>query len=326
MTDALEPEADLASADPEIPDAVSARPHGYKLDVLLHNDKLSEIERKRLQSHVIPQYKAWVSAMDALQTHGEDRLRDLTILLNRYKRFIELEFVFDSPDDFLYRQAGQLKVGASVMEEFLPRLTHPSILPELASVPFVTGPRSAFAGAYFMTTLTSPSVGAGFSISKKDQDFTISQPIWLKASTDSSYSPSRTSEHRTHLAFLAVECKTNLDKTMFQEAAGTAQSLKASVAGARYYLMCEWLDMTPVNTDATAIDEVIILRGKRIGSNRRKGFAKAAERIAKREAHAAMLDASPVRLESLQRLVSHMRRQFAVRSLAEGDVLQRGYF
>ena len=79
----------------------------------------------------------------------------------------------------------------------------------------MTGPRSAFAGAYFMTTLLSPSVGAGFSISKKDQDFTISQKVWLKASTDGSYSRESSVEHLTHLAFLAVECKTNLDKTMF---------------------------------------------------------------------------------------------------------------
>jgi hypothetical protein len=44
------------------------------------------------------------------------------------------------------------------------------------------------------------------------------------------------------------ECKTNLDKTMFQGACATAHDVKSSVSGARYYLLAEWLDMTPVST------------------------------------------------------------------------------
>jgi hypothetical protein len=322
-----QPEAiDLASADAEIPEAESARPHGYKLDMLLENDKLTAGERARVHELCLPRYRDWTAAMEALTSHGDERLAELTDLLNDYKRFIELDFIFDSPDDFLYRQAGQIKLGASIMEEFLPRLTHPSILPELADIPFTTGPRSAFAGAYFMTSLTTPSIGAGFSIGKKDQDFTISQPIWLKASTDPAYSPEHTIEYKTHLAFFAVECKTNLDRTMFEAAATASRDLKATVSGARYYVVCEWLDMTPVNTDATAVDEVIILRGKRVGSNKRKRFAKASERAVAREWYAAMLAANPIRLESLERLVTHMRRHFAVKSLDERKVLDRGYF
>ena len=88
--------------------------------------------------------------------------------------------------------------------------------------------------------------------------------------------------------------------------------------GARYYVLCEWLDMTPVNSDATAIDEVIILRGKRIASNKRKGFAKHTERVKSFDTHAAMLDENPIRVESIKRLVQHMRSQFAVRDRMRG--------
>lgn len=47
----------------------------------------------------------------------------------------------------------------------------------------------------------------------------------------------------THIAYVAAECKTNLDKTMFQEAAATALDVKSAVPGANYYLLCEWLDI-----------------------------------------------------------------------------------
>ena len=79
----------------------------------------------------VPGSEAWIAAMDSLTSEGDERIEELT-LLNGYKRFVELDLIFASPDDFLYRQAGQIKVGPSIMEEFLPRLTDRRILPELA--------------------------------------------------------------------------------------------------------------------------------------------------------------------------------------------------
>ena len=52
---------------------------------------------------------------------------------------------------------------------------------------------------------------------------------------------------------------------MFQEACATAHDVKAAVSGASYYLLCEWLDMTPLSTAPTDIDEILLLRkAKRI--------------------------------------------------------------
>lgn len=59
---------------------------------------------------------------------------------------------------------------------------------------------------------------------------------------------------------MASECKVNLDKTMFQEAAGTATRLKQGVPYARYYILVEFLDMQPEDTRLTDIDNVFLLR------------------------------------------------------------------
>ena len=37
-----------------------------------------------------------------------------------------------------------------------------------------------------------------------------------------------------------------------------------AVASARYLLICEWLDMKPIDTKLTSIDEAIILRWRRL--------------------------------------------------------------
>ena len=89
-------------------------------------------------------------------------------------------------------------------------------------------------------------------------------PLFLKASHNQDFSDSED----TNLAYLAVELKTNLDKTMFQEASATAYDLKLALPSSRYFLLCEWLDMTPISTALTAIEEVIVLRkAKRMSAN-----------------------------------------------------------
>src|SRR2546422_2143690 len=51
---------------------------------------------------------------------SNERLKRMVELLNEYRLWVDVEVVFDSPDDFLYRQKGQLKLDSSIIEEFLP--------------------------------------------------------------------------------------------------------------------------------------------------------------------------------------------------------------
>jgi hypothetical protein len=108
---------------------------------------------------------------------------------------------------------------------------------------------------------------------------------------------------------VAAECKTNLDKTMFQEAAATALDVKTAVPGAKYYLLCEWLDMTPINTSATAIDEIIILRmAKRLPSNVRVQFNTRAGRRENRAMFVEHLESHPFSVETFTRFLDHIRK------------------
>lgn len=304
---------------------VQTRAHGDKLVALAENAKLPETDRPRVQAQ-IRAYNDWLAAMDNLQGEGDDLLRGLVELLNEYKKSVEFDLIFLSENDFLYRQKGQLKLDNTILEEFLPRLFNARLVPGFARQNGLEcGPRASFAGLSFESPLIELSSG-GVYVKKKDQDFSVTRRHRLKITTPSN--PQDIFEQEFHVSYFATEIKTNLDKTMFQEAAATAGELKRVSSGSKYILLCEWLDMTPINTKLTAMDEVIVLRrAKRLASNRRSTFSTAQGRDQARNWYGEFLDEHPLSFEGFQRLVWHLNECFPSEAHdAEDVVLGRGYF
>ena len=299
-------------------------PHQEKLVAALANEKLPDVDRPRVEQ-AIQRYHAWIKDLDATVATSENPVHDLVALLNQYRNFIDLELIFDSPADFLYRQKGQLKLDNSVLEEFFPRLIHPRILPELGESRLVTGPMKCFSSAYFASSLDVHLPDGGISFRSKDQDFAIAKPMYVRASHDAAFKDAATKT--TYLAYVAAECKTNLDKTMFQEACATANDVKSAVTGASYFLLCEWLDMTPLSTAPTDIDEVIILRkAKRLGSNIRSKFSTAEGRQKSRASYVAFLEANPLHQDMFCRFIEHVRALLKNEAPVEENVLKDGFF
>ena len=316
----VESEGELFPARPDSP-----RPHRDKLEGLLNNSKLPPGDLETVRQTIV-RYEEWIEAMHRLELEGDEKVEALVGLLNEYKSFVELELIWDSEDDFLFRQRGQLKLDNSVIEEFLPRLVDPDIVPALGGKTYASGPKKTFSAAYFTATLAGPSKGVGLRLRTKDQDFTVGRTAYLRSSFDSAFTSKATETHEVYLAFVAAECKTNLDKTMFQEAVATAHDLKVAVTGSRYYVLCEWLDMTPISTRPTDIDEVIILRGKRMGSGIRSEYSSGAARKRSRDRYASFLAENPIRYSSILRFVDHMRSLFDASEPEGEDVVERGYF
>ncbi len=207
----------------------------------------------------------------------------------------------------------------------MPRLIHTSVIPEIKGLDISAGPTTTFSAVNFVSSLDNPQPGAGLHIRTKDQDFAITKKLFIKASHDVNFESSTLKE--TSVTYVVAEVKTNLDKTMFQEACATANDVKASVSGARYFLLCEWLDMTPVSTAPTDIDEVIILRkAKRLSSNVRKEFDTFARRQNKRVDYLKYLESNPIAPDMVQRFVDHIRKLIANEVPVERNVLKQGYF
>lgn len=301
-------------------------PHLDKLNALLQNDKVPAADKPAIR-RIAEHYKTWIAALETAKGSEEERLREMVRLLNDYRTTLDIELIFDREQDFLYRQKGQLKLDNSVLEEFLPRLIDPQLIPELKALDVSVGPATSFLSVYFASNLSALGAGGALSIRAKDQDFAVSKRLYIQSSYTRDFRASGSEVHETNLAYIAAECKTNLDKTMFQEACATARDTKLAVPGARYFLLCEWLDMTPVSSATTPIDEVIILRmAKRVGSGIRQNYSDAAKRKEIRTEYIEFLKANPFRPEMFARFIGHIKALVSDKPPEERAVLKQGYF
>jgi hypothetical protein len=300
-------------------------PHYDKLVATLQNEKLPSEDKSVLQQAVV-RYGEWVSNLRAVQGSSvEEVVNKMVALLNDYRLFLDVEVIFDRQADFLYRQKGQTKLDNSVIEEFLPHLVCKCMSQVTETSGLAVGPNTTFSATYFASSLNAMTPGGGLTVRAKDQDFAIARTLYLRASHNPDFKESV--ERSVFLGYVVAECKTNLDKTMFQEACATAHDAKSAVTGAKYYLLCEFLDMTPQSTAATDIDEVLILRkAKRISSNVRSAFGTAAGRSGSRDMLVSFLKANPFRPEMFLRFIKHIAGILTPDPPKEKHVLDQGYF
>lgn len=296
--------------------------HFNKLIACLENLRLPAADRERVQE-ALKRYEEWMQSLDAVK-QGEDKAIERVVAeTNKYKRFVELDLIFDSPGDFLYRQKGQLKLDNTILEEFLPHVIWHGLKGLDDSFEF--GPRCTFAGLSFVSSLGSPGSGGEPNLRGKDQDFVLGKKLFIKTALNSEFNDSKLLE--SSLGYVCAECKTNLDKTMFQEAVATSRDLKIAVPASLYFLVCEFLDMTPVSITATQIDDVLIVRkAKRINSNVRQEYRTAEERKKHRSAYAEFVDGSPYYPDVFQRMIDKIQTLIDDTSPGSAKVLKRGHF
>lgn len=302
--------------------------HGEKIVAAMESDKLPINDKARLEE-ALKVYDKWIVDLNSTKNKElESLVNDFVKLLNDYKFYIDINLIFDSHDDFLYRQKGQLKLDNSVMEEFLPIFVRKCIDLYFGKCNVNIGSQiPTFSSVYFDSRLNLSDIGGGIRIKTKDQDFSMSRTLYLKSSYERNFTPDQTLTLETHIGYVLAELKTNLDKTMFQEASATAHDVKVAVTGAKYYLLCDFLDMTPISTATTDIDEILITRkAKRISSNIRKTFSTFAGRKAARDNYVEFLKSNPYSPDIFYRFIKHIIGQMTDEELIEENILKQGYF
>ncbi|WP_315439012.1 Bpu10I family restriction endonuclease [uncultured Selenomonas sp.] len=300
--------------------------HGEKIIAAIENNKTPSADKERLRI-ALEEYDKWVVALDTTNAETLDELIERMVSqLNKYKLYIDVDIVFDSSDDFLYRQKGQLKLDNTVIEEFLPKFVRKCIEKRYGRCDIkISSQIPTFSSVYFASSLSVPEIGGGIKIKTKDQDFSMTRTLYIKSSYSPDFKESETA--RLNLGYVLAELKTNLDKTMFQEASATAHDIKQAVTGAKYFLLCEWLDMTPISTATTDIDEILILRkAKRISSNIRKEYSTFSGRQKNRNSYVKYLEDNPYAIDLFKRFIEHIYSQMENEDLIEENVLDIGYF
>ncbi len=248
-------------------------PHKDKLEAALTNPKAAE--DRGVLNEALKAYNTWIAKMSVITATGDDFLREMVSCLNEYKDYLEVELIAHRGSDFLKRQKGQLKLDNSVIEEFLPYLVDRKLLNNLpTSFNVEKGSQTSFMSLSFCpSSIQNLDDKPEIVIKDKDQDFTIGKSFYYKFSSDENFSAAKTIDGRLFLAVLAVECKVNYDKTMFQECAGTAARLKQGCPISKYYALVEYLDMQPEDVRLTSIDNVFLLRKtKRLPYDKRNDY------------------------------------------------------
>jgi len=310
-------ETSMSNETPKLP-----TPHLDKLEALLKNRRLAAVEKPRVQA-ALDRYRTWIAELEAVKGGQRGAVQRLVDATNRYALTVELDLIFDSPGEFLYRQKGQLKLDNTILEEFLPQLLYRGL--SLADGSFELGPQKTFAGLSFASSIANSGAGGRPSLRTKDQDFVLGKRLYMMTSFQKDFRDAERVE--SHLGYVCAECKTNLDKTMFQEAVATSRDLKMAVPSSLYFLICEYLDMTPVSITPTHIDDVLIVRkAKRMSSNVRQEYRTAAERAAHRGEYVEFLEASKYYADVFQRMIDKIQRLIDAADPEPDVVLKKGYF
>lgn len=304
------------------PMPVFPTPHMDKLKALLRNPRLPTADKPRGEE-AVQRYNDWISELQRIKPGQKNSVRQLVEATNRYKTFIELDLIFDSPENFLYRQKGQLKLDNTILEEFLPQLVYRSL--QLDNQTFEYGPRNTFAGLSFTSSIVDSGRGGHPRLRTKDQDFVLGKRLYMMTSFDKDFTQSEVIE--SHLGYVCVECKTNLDKTMFQEAVATSRDLKIAVPSSLYFLVCEFLDMTPVSITSTQIDDVLVVRkAKRMSSNVRQEYRSAEARRKRRQAYVEFLESAKYYADVFERIIDKIQSMVEETDPETDKVLKQGHF
>jgi hypothetical protein len=125
-----------------------AQPHGDKLAALLDNEKLPPTDKQRV-NQAIEYYKKWLKTLKNIRGNDLKVVPEMVSHLTSYKRYIDVELIFDSDDDFLYRQKGQLKLDNSIIEEFIPILVTTVFADSLKDKELSFGPTQCFSSLRF---------------------------------------------------------------------------------------------------------------------------------------------------------------------------------
>ena len=300
-------------------------PHYSKLKATLESGKLPSCDRSQVVQ-AMERYREWIADLDKIiEADGPEdlRLQKMVDLLNQYRLYIEIDLILNSQSGWLYRQKGQIKLDNSIIEEFLPRLVRSCLKSELSLLDVTIGPTTTFSSVWFNSSPKRPGSGGGLNIRTKDHDFAISRPLRLNA-TDASRSV--TSTEMFNLAYVAAECKTNLDKTMFQEACASASDLKSAVPGAKYFILCEWLDMTPISSSTSPVDKVFLLRKSKRPSAEMRALGVYGGQQAARETYINFLVEHPYKAEVFGTFIDCVRDVLTYEPIDQATALEQGYF
>lgn len=230
---------------------------------LIHGDNLEHkirIEKqpknKKLLNEIKAKYSKWKE--DNLKVTGttKEDIKKKVKLLNEYKTFIN-QAKFKKEAGNRYGFTSQSQLHSSVIEEFMYYLFKD--IGKLTNKHIYWGRTQAYTNLYF----APPSIDAfeessNIVINVKNQDFSISKEVVLKSRV---LNNENWQENKIYVPIVSVECKTYLDKTMYEGSVSTAEKIKKGNPYCVFLIVTETYEVSlDVDPKYSSIDQIYVLR------------------------------------------------------------------
>jgi len=230
---------------------------------LIHEDNLEhkirkekQPENKKLLDEIKAKYSKWNK--DNLRITGttEKDIKRKVKLLNEYKTFID-QPKFKKEAGNRYGFTSQSQLHSSVIEEFMYYLFKD--ISKLANKHIYWGRTQAYTNLYF----APPSIdvfeeSSNIVINVKNQDFSISKEVVLKSRV---LNNENWQENKIYVPIVSIECKTYLDKTMYEGSVSTAEKIKNGNPYCIFLIVTETYEVSlDVDPKYSSIDQIYVLR------------------------------------------------------------------
>lgn len=228
--------------------------NGDNIEHKIRREKI--YENKELLKEIRVKYKKWKE--DNLNITGITK-RDIkrkVSLLNEYKEFIE-QPKFKGERGKKYGFTSQSQLHSSVIEEFMYYLFKD--IRKLSKKQIYWGRTQAYTNLYFAPpNIETFEESSNIVINVKNKDFSISKEVIIKSRVSNN---ENWQENRIFVLIVSIECKTYLDKTMYEGSASTAEKIKKGNPYCIFLIVTETyevsLDVDPKYSD---IDQIYVLR------------------------------------------------------------------
>jgi len=224
--------------------------HGDNIKAKKLSPKYSKGKYAVLINEIEERYIKLKQAMEKIKGHAKKDIYKKTDLINKYYTFLrQSKFdVFDS----------RSKLHSTVLEEFCSYLF--ANIKDFEKYQYSVGQIKAYTNMSFSPrNFEDFSSRSGVFVSEKDQDFAISKKIDCFFKTKNDQAEKEMKE--IFVPIVAIECKTYIDKTMYDGSCQTAEKLKSGNPFALSLIVAETNEIgKDINVNYSMIDQIYILR------------------------------------------------------------------
>lgn len=181
----------------------------------------------------------------------EDSLESSVFALNRYKDHVEEYNINKANKKKIF--SAQSKFESTIIEEYLCRILKNKFGNDVLQY----GPVQAYSSLYFSySDKSSFKQGVEIKLNVKNQDVGIYKRERLSVNSDKNYS--------VFIPIVCIECKTYLDKTMYEGSVATANRIKLGNPYCTFIIVTETYDIKEdVDIETSRIDNIYVLRKQR---------------------------------------------------------------